>query len=189
MRLFLAYTLDENILQLINNISDSLKLELSKIKNFKANYVGKEQMHITMKFFEDEEPEKIINLLNEPDYNFSTEKNIFYFEKLDYFPDINNPKVIVLKVKDLQKILLNNFNQIEMLLEKGGINKDTRKFNPHLTLARIKYCNYGCLASFKESKILNITDEKKISFYGSKLKLIQSILTPQKPIYKEIHRF
>ncbi|MEJ5273470.1 MAG: 2'-5' RNA ligase family protein, partial [Spirochaetota bacterium] len=87
------------------------------------------------------------------------------------------------------KIIENKFNEIEKILDNIGIKKEQRSFKPHLTIARVKYADFNCFNNFKYWGKLIGFEENKLIFKLNKLKLYQSILTPQKPIYKVIYEF
>lgn len=193
MRLFLAYDFENDFLLKIEKISSLLKEEFKENPNFgkslKINFVDPSLMHITLKFLEDENPEKIINSLIKSLDNFSLNNQDFFLSGLDAFPNKKQPKVIVLPVLDEKKIIENKFNEIEKILDNIGIKKEQRSFKPHLTIARVKYADFNCFNNFKYwSKLIGF-EENKLIFKLNKLKLYQSILTPQKPIYKVIHEF
>ncbi len=189
MRLFLAYCLEDEILLKIENITQILKKEFSNAKELKLNYVDISSIHITIKFFENQKADKIINSLNSYKYNYSLIDKEFYLRGLDAFPNKKEPKVIILPIEDNNNLLLKNFEAVEAILEKSDIKKEDRKFKPHLTIARIKYQKYGYFDDFKYWNQLPGLNIEKLAFKGSKLKLFQSIITPEKPIYKELYEF
>lgn len=195
MRMFLAYNFNVEFLDEIDKTIEKLKGEIfnkfiSKnniyINDIKINFVEKSSMHITIKFFEDEDPEKIINLLKGNDFSLTDKK--FTISGLDAFPNKNYPKVLIFPVIDNEKLIENNFNIIENLLEKGSISKEKNKFKPHLTIGRIKYINQNFLSKIDFWGYLPL-NEKGREFNLGKLRLYQSILTPKKPIYKILYEF
>ena len=188
MRLFLAYSFNDVFLQKIEIISNCLKDELLN-RGAKINFVETSSVHITIKFLEDEKPETIINSITKNGFNFSLDKEEFYISSLTAFPNKKEPKILVLPIEDNKKLLIRNFEVLENILEKSGINRELRDFKPHITVARIKYPYNIAFNNFKYWGILPGIKEDKLSFRVSKLKLFQSILTPTKPIYKEIYEF
>lgn len=193
MRLFLAYDFESTIVSEIEKISSFLKKEFEDnpnfTKNFKANFVDTSSIHITLKFFEDEDENLIVNSLRNSNEDFSLHNYDFYLLGLNAFPDKNQPKVLVLPVYDEANLIEKNFLKIEKILNSVGIKKETRKFKPHLTIARIKYCNFNSFDNFNYWGKLIIYESDKLKFKLNKLKLYQSILTPEKPIYKEMYEF
>ncbi len=193
MRLFLAYDFESETITDIEKISLFLRKEFNSnplfAKNFKVNFVESSSIHITLKFFEDEDPELIINSLKNSKEDFSLENYIFYLLGLSAFPDKKQPKVIVLPVLGEKSLIEKNFLKIEQILNNVGIEKEVRRFKPHLTIARIKYCSYDSFKDFKYWGKLAGLEKDKLDFKLNKLKLYQSILTPEKPIYKEMYEF
>jgi RNA 2',3'-cyclic 3'-phosphodiesterase len=101
------------------------------------NWVSPENFHITIKFL-GETPELYINFIvsaikssvnHISPFNISL-KSVGYFGK-------SQPKVLWVGIKpdyNLESI----YNQLEQNLYNLGIEKENRKFSPHLTLCRIK---------------------------------------------------
>ncbi|MFN3411934.1 MAG: RNA 2',3'-cyclic phosphodiesterase [Exilispira sp.] len=190
MRLFLAYNFDEQIIDIIENsivfIKDKLKEKSKSDLNFKINYVRRDSYHITIKFFEDQNPDYIIKLLKNSSENFSLNGIFFSLKGLNAFPDKKQPRVLIYPVFDEKKLIERNFNIVEEILFKGGINKESKRFNPHLTIARIKYCTKTFFNDFEYWGKYPGIESKELFFNLGKLKLYQSTLTPEGPIYKEL---
>lgn len=193
MRLFLAYTFDDALLAKLKKIIDIIKIEfdqqISREKNINIKYVDISDIHLTIKFFENQNPDLIINALKKYNFNFNREEYLFNLSGLDAFPNRKEPKVLILKIHNNQNIIEKNQKDIEKILEKIGINKENRRFIPHLTLARIKNFSYFNFNNFNLWETLPGFEVQKLDFSLGKLKLFQSILTPTKPIYKEIYEF
>lgn len=219
MRLFLAYRIDNFAINKIKEFSDELKnnLNYSSINNskIKINWVDPLDMHITIQFIPQYDPQKIIDAIINSKQSFSLENFNFKLNGLQAFPDTRQPSVLILPVEDSSNLFSSIAYDLFYILGKLGIESEKRKFKPHITLARIKYkqeikddlSNRSKLNSrnndFNEFKIflnfpwgrLSMDNNKEnisiesFSFKGSKLFLFQSILTPQKPIYKEIYSF
>ncbi len=115
-----------------DNIADILALKQSGLKN--ARWIAKEDLHITICFIGD-----IDNRLAEQIYiNF--EKIDFHapinieMEKLDIFGD-KKPRSLIVKIKE-NDILSNLKKAQSRQLELLGVKIETRKYIPHITLAR-----------------------------------------------------
>lgn len=193
MRLFLAYTFDDTLLAKLKKIIEIIKIEfdqqISRERNINIKYVDISDIHLTIKFFENQNPDLIINSLRNYNFNFNREEYLFNVGGLDAFPNRKEPKVLILKIFDDHKIIEKNQNDIENILEKVGINRENRKFIPHLTLARIKNYSFFTFNKIKLWETIPGFEVQKLDFSLGKLKLFQSILTPTKPIYKEIFEF
>ena len=208
MRLFLAYRIDNFAINKIKEFSDELKnnLNYSSINNskIKINWVDPLDMHITIQFIPQYDPQKIIDALINSKQSFSLENFNFKLNGLQAFPDTRQPSVLILPVEDSSNLFSSIAYDLFNILGKLGIESEKRKFKPHITLARIKYkqeikddlSNRSKLNSrnndFNEFKIflnfpwgrLSMDNNKEnisiesFSFKGSKLFLFQSILTP-----------
>ena len=208
MRLFLAYRIDNFAINKIKEFSDELKnnLNYSSINNskIKINWVDPLDMHITIQFIPQYDPQKIIDALINSKQSFSLENFNFKLNGLQAFPDTRQPSVLILPVEDSSNLFSSIAYDLFNILGKLGIESEKRKFKPHITLARIKYKqeikddlgNRSKLNSrnndFNEFKIflnfpwgrLSMDNNKEnisiesFSFKGSKLFLFQSILTP-----------
>jgi 2'-5' RNA ligase len=75
---------------------------------------------------------------------------------------------------------------VENLLKPFKLEKDTREFTAHATLARVKFLNRD-----QKSAFINTLRECKDMQVGSmkvnKVLLKKSILTPEYPIYETLH--
>lgn len=150
--------------------------------------VEDENLHITMRFLGEisshtiEEIKKILSSIPLIIKSFSiTVKGI------GAFPSISRPRVIwVGVVEGADKLtLIRNYIDREITRAKlNEVHRDQHDFSPHITLARIK--SFKNIEKFKE-----FYNGYQDYFFGtspvSLIKLKQSILTPQGPIYKDIY--
>ena len=179
-RLFLAINLPPEIK---NQLFD-LVLKLQKAnKNKPIKWVSKDNFHLTLHFLGSVPEEKItsINQALEPIIsNFST-LNFSLSNSINAFPDLNNPKVIFLEIKESnngQTIKLQK--QIGENLEGLGFKIDKRPFRLHLTLGRVK---------FKTSIQIPKIELQTSDFQINSIDLMASDLTPQGPIYSVIKQY
>jgi len=176
MRVFIAIDLPENIKSKIFH-----KIENLQEKNLlKGKFVEKENLHLTLKFFGEvtsEQAEKIKQKLNEIKF----EKFNCTVGKTGVFDNSQYVKIIWLelisdKFEDLQKEIINVFPEFPA---------DSKKFNSHITLVRVKSV-FNKENLFKELKKINL---KKEIFEIKEFVLMKSELTRQGAKYKIIERY
>lgn len=171
MRLFLAIDLPKEI-------KDRIEKKIQFLKNDypQFSWVDKDNFHITLHFYgEVNSPEKIIKKLK--DY-FSQEESFYlYFRRGNVFV---NEKIV---------LYLDFFRQkkLERLIEKINhvfLIKRTKKFIPHLTIARAKKPSKQQYFHLKK-KITQL--DFNLSFLVNEIILFQSILSGKKPLYKKVN--
>jgi len=179
MRLFLAYSIDEN---------DKKKL-LGNIKFLKKRYsnvrwIKEENLHLTIKFLgETDRKDDIINIINDKIKNNKIKriKLPLRIVKITGFPSINNARVIVCVFEENEN-LIGNFFEVDRSLEVLGFKRETRDFKSHITIGRIKSKN-----NYK--RIMNEFDIDGIEVRLTGLKLFRSILKPEGAEYSVIYDF
>lgn len=174
-RLFIAINLPENIIKELNN----WQVKLIKINhNQNIKWVDSSGMHITLHFLGDLGEEKIIlvrKMLKETVSSFSKTDLTYY--QLAAFPNLNEPKVIVLKCQD-NKMLSQLQQDLKKELEKLGIETDNRPWQPHITLGRAK-----------DKVSLNIMDVKPQKFEVPSIELMESHLSSAGANYEIIETY
>jgi len=171
LRTFIAIDIPMELREKIYSAFDN---ERQRIKGVK--WVEKENLHITLKFLgeiEEEKVKEIGKILDEVSNKFKS------FEvslgELGGFPQLKNPRVLWIGVSPSEKIE-EIFNFIEERVERIGIEKEERKFHPHITVARIK-----------ERKGISFENKKfNDKFKANRIVLFKSDLRPEGPIYTQI---
>ena len=176
MRLFIAIKIPEDIKEYLAKIQENIEINSNKIR-----FVKKEQIHLTLKFLGEVQPniaEEIKNNLKKITFSpFSAN-----LDKIGVFPSESYIRVIWVGLKPEEPILELQ-KSIDDNLKK--LFKKEKNFKGHITLARIK---------FIEDKKKFIDKLKKIKIKDKKIdinnfKLIKSTLTPQGPVYEELEVF
>ena len=180
MRLFIAIELLDDIKECLSMIQNIMQEKILG-KEDKIGLVKKEQMHLTLKFLGEVQPNNIKEIkdaLKEIKLApFSVELG-----NIGVFPSENNIRVVWVGLKPEDKIME---LQKSIDVQLKSLFKKEKSFKAHLTLARVKHIKDK--AAFI-SKLKNIKiDNKKISI--SSFKLIKSNLTPKGPVYEAIERF
>jgi len=153
---------------------DNLKSIRQDFDMIDARWVKQENLHLTLLFLGDTQPETIIKKLK--NLNFTPEKIALH--SLGTFG--HPPRILYAKVKQSEQLLQLRKN----LLETFAQDKRQESYIPHVTLARIKKISS---ISRMEEKIEHY-EQKTLGYLSLTPLLIQSILTAQGPCYKVIKR-
>lgn len=173
MRVFVAVEiLEDNVISAILDFQSKIKI--------KAKPVLPQNLHFTLQFLgetSEDNVEKIRHALKSIEFS----KFKINFQGVGAFPSIRSPRVIWIGVDaDGGNFLKQLASKVEKVLLPLGFSQD-KPFKSHITVFRIK------------NKVNNVSKElKKFEFndFGSQvistIKLKQSILTPQGPLYSDI---
>lgn len=126
-RLFIAVDFEPTVIEQIQNIFFGVR---------NARWVRSDQIHLTLRFLGDCEEstfEEILSELHQIQHNSFTIK----IKGVGYFPPRGKPNVLWIGI-DKSTELYSLLNSIQHSLLKIGIQKESRKFYPHITIARIK---------------------------------------------------
>lgn len=173
------------------NLPDSIKAQISEIidKLAKANceepikWVREEQLHLTLHFLgylEANQAKKVQSVLN----NLTKSYPVCQLKcaSIDAFPNLNRPRVLVIKLKEEDSEKLVSFQkELGKDLEQAGIDMDHRPWQPHVTLGRIK--DYG--VKLKIPKVIL----PKETFEINSVELMESKLKNKGPIYCVVGSF
>ena len=144
--------------------------------------VEKENIHLTLRFL-GEIPVALIDEVYKAMLAAKTKPFEIEIKGLGAFPTITNPRVIWVGVSRGAEELRNIHKQIEKGLRKLGIRPDTKGFEPHITIARVK----SRRNKSKLIKVLNQLADVEIGVMKvTSIRLKQSILTFKGPIYKTL---
>ncbi len=173
-RLFIGIKLADEICNYFYNLTLKLSSENINIKP-----VPEQNIHITLKFLgniKKDEIDKICktissSLKSKSDFKFNIGNS------LDGFPEFSSSRILYGVIREGSKKIEELYYAIENSLAGIGLEKDIRKFIPHITIARMKSpVNFAVLTAniqLKEFKN-NICD---------KVILFESILSRRGPDY------
>ena len=182
MRTFIAVDLSEEIRTEIKELQKQFtNLEIDP-RRLKLKFVNPWQAHQTVKFL-GEVPEEQLEPIKQALENISFDPFEAILSGIGAFPTSRNPRVVWAGLEPHDKITAIQ-QQIDSAMTKIGFEKDSR-FHPHLTLARIKFCN-------NRKEFASLLDSIKIEqsrFSIGSFKLIKSTLTPQGPVYEVLASF
>jgi len=176
LRAFIAIEINDQIKQKISKL-----ISILKKSDTDAKWADEGQMHLTLKFLGNINKDKLLEISDAMSFISNNFKPFAVsFSKIGAFPDTNHPRVIWLGVdKGSENLKILN-DKIEATLEKLGFVKESRKFEPHLTLARIRSPkNISNLIKLIRETSYDIGNEAPIN----KLTLFQSSLDPKGAVY------
>lgn len=176
-RLFISLNLPDNVIKQIIGLRDKICLE----KNIKWEPL--EKLHLTIKFIGDVSNEMKDKISNELLFvnNYQTIK--CSFSKFGFFYRDDKPFILWAGL-NVDKTLFNLIAKLNTKLEKLSIPIEQRKFNPHITLLRIKNdSGINFVNNFK-----NFTFEP-ILFTANSITLYKSILQSKGSKYFEIKNY
>lgn len=176
MRLFIAIGIPEDVKDYMAKIQEKIYINSNKIR-----FVKKEQIHLTLKFLGEVQPdvaEEIKKNLKKITFAPFT----VYLGEIGVFPSESYIRVIWVGLKP-EKPILELQKNIDEQLKK--LFKKEKNFKAHVTLARVKYIKDkdNFINKLKNTKIEN----KKIDI--NNFKLIKSTLTSEGPVYEDFEVF
>jgi 2'-5' RNA ligase len=168
MRYFIAIDLPEDVSGYLATVQQDIGQKYAGVK-----YVERENLHITFKFLGEidhaaEVKKKLESTAFEP---FSVK-----LDKIGAFPNLNNPRVIWVSVRPTDKIL-DIYNRVDKLITGGD-----DRFNPHITIGRLKFIKDKPLLK----DLLSGIKIEPMDFVIDSIRLKNSILTPRGPIYENV---
>jgi len=146
--------------------------------------VSAENIHLTLKFMGEVEAARL------PDLKRALELSVVGIQPFSYelcekgcFPNWQRPRVFWIGVQDLQQALLRLQRQLESEFANFGFPAESRSFQPHLTIGRVKDPRNlsPFLAKFRED------DFGSYQVQVTQVRLIQSDLLPTGARYTPLH--
>jgi len=178
MRLFLAIVPDEESIKFISKIQNKIK---DVIINRRIRFVPIDQFHITLEFFADSNPSKVIDLIKDISFN----EFEMILDKVEIIP--NEKLTRVISLSSLTESFSNSLNELKHNIEKLLVEEKenrSRQFLPHLTIIRVK----RKLTEDEIKRIKQINFEK-IKFKVNSFYLFESKLSSEGALYSKIHDF
>jgi 2'-5' RNA ligase len=175
IRAFLSIDIeDERLINRIVELQDCLDKKASKLK-----IVEPENLHFTWRFFGDTPVERIESIreaLQELEFQSFT----ITIGGVGAFPNTRRPNVIWVGALENAKMMQELKAATDLLLEKIGYRKETKKFTPHATIARVRQV----LDRERASQNLDtLSGEVVGEMVVTSIRMTSSTLTPQGSIY------
>ncbi len=181
LRTFVAVDIEDEIVRSrIVDIQSEISSSSAKIK-----LVEPENLHITLKFLGEVDEARIPVIVNSLEEALKGSKGFkIRLERVGAFPRVSRPNVIWVGVSDGREPLIKLANLVEDALKRIGFPKEKRPFEPHLTIARVKY-----RSSDLPSLIMKVEETIVGEVEVREVRLKKSTLTPKGPIYETLHTF
>jgi 2'-5' RNA ligase len=180
IRSFIAIELGDDEKRALERIQSKLKRELPPVR-----WVKPATMHLTLKFLgyvEEDQIPRIVEIVNSAARGCGPFR--MRLKCIGAFPNSRNPRTIWIGVREESGALKRLAAELEKLLSRIGIEPEDRPFSPHLTLGRVK--ERGDRNTF-ESVLTVFKDQDAGEVQVDRISLMRSDLTPQGPIYTELH--
>ena len=134
MRCFIAIEIPETIQSKLARIQGTLRNHIQK-----ASWVKPGNIHLTLKFLGDVDQANLESI-GESVGAVAIRHRSFSLRLggVGAFPNLARPRVIWVGVKVGRERLCNLAEDINLALSGCGFSLDTKRFNPHLTIARLK---------------------------------------------------
>jgi len=163
-------------------------LELLRVdfREEKIRWVNPEILHITLSFLGDTSEQQVNYISEQLEKICSGYSSMeLHLKEVGVFPNLRKPKVFWVGI-ERNKLLENLQEEIKVMLHDYGMNRDEKSFNPHLTIARIKWIDDIDKLKYWLQKYKGETIQKtkigEIIYYESRL-------TSNGPIYNPVKKF
>jgi 2'-5' RNA ligase len=175
-RVFVAIELPTEFRKIIANYIENLRKDFT---NLRIGWDKEEKLHITLKFL-GEIDETQLSKLNKSIEKIARQVSKFQLSinQTDAFAN----KILHLIISDESQNLLKLNDLLQNECEKFGIEKERRKFSPHVTLARIREPN-----SAKQLVKKHLQNEiETMQFEVNKIVIYESKLQPKGSLYYKL---
>lgn len=173
-RLFIAIDLPEELKQKLGRIKSDFQIS-------QARWVKEENLHLTLKFLGQVKNKKI-DSINLSLKNLTRTFPVFTLQtgNLGAFPSLKRARVLWIDIKEGEEAVQKLVQSIENEFLKLGFEKEKRRFEPHITLARLK----------KPESILRLPSvDWSYSLKVTRIILFESLLKPTGPVYTPLNVF
>jgi 2'-5' RNA ligase len=168
LRLFVAVDIPEDIRTLVCGMGATIP---------GSRAVPTEQLHLTLKFLGDMESGMLLDI-RQALAVIAHEPFSMSLKTVGHFPPRGNPRVLWVGIHPVQEVVSLR-NKVEKALSDIGIEREKRKFSPHVTLARLKDSPIQRVSQFLAGNSLFETP----SFRIDEFQLYSSTLTPRGAIH------
>ena len=163
-----------------------LELLRADFREDKIRWVDPEILHITLSFLGDTSEQQVNYISEQLEKICSGYSSMeLHLKEVGVFPNLRKPKVFWVGI-ERNKLLENLQEEIKVMLHDYGMNRDEKSFNPHLTIARIKWIDDIDKLKYLLQKYRGETIQKTkigaVIYYESKL-------TANGPIYNPVKKF
>ena len=177
IRAFIAVVPPDEIL----NAMEKFLSRLRPLADYK--WVNRAQLHVTLRFLGEITP-KIFDDIKTKLENVRTAPFDISLDNCGAFPNFSRAKVLWISGETGSEGLKQLAAQTEQIAVSCGLASESRKFSPHLTIARTRVDG-----SIPEKLIQAMKDTPVLSWQCKDIVLMKSQLTPQGPIYTQAGKY
>ncbi len=145
--------------------------------------VERQNLHFTLKFLgnvEESRIELVVSTMREVLGSFDPFP--MHLKGVGAFPRVSRPNVVWIGVDEGRDVFIEMAKELDRSLAKLGFKRETKGFEPHLTIARVK----GYSGDLPE--IIRRISDVDIGFIDvEEVRFKKSTLTPQGPIYETLY--
>jgi len=178
IRSFIAFDIkDKGILERLSEAQEKLRRTGADLK-----LVRLENIHITMRFLGNIEPNIVDKIFNQMEQVSFTPFDV-EIRGVGAFPKPQYVRVVWAGIQSGVKNLKDISGQLEPRLRSLGIKPDTKGFSPHITIARVR-------KGFRNPELAQCLSQLADYEFGvtklNCLKLMKSVLTSKGPVYSTL---
>lgn len=175
IRSFIAVPLPQEVQSALGEISRQLAAQSQGVK-----WVRPENIHLTLRFLGDTDPEKLPALGAGLDQIAAQRAPIVLcLGQFGAFPNLRRARVLWVGLEEEGEHLHQLRRAVEHLSRSLGWERDTQEFKPHLTLGRVRE------GGIIPQEILAVPP---LEFQADRVELIESRLKPEGPEYLMLHQ-
>ena len=139
MRLFVAVTIDADVVGCISRSVDELRARVAaRAPRARVRWVPGEQLHLTVRFIGEANETQAVSIATVLAPALPLERFQLVFRGLGVFPERGAPRVFWAGIAAGAEQLAAVEADVTKRLEECGIAPDSRAYRPHVTLARVK---------------------------------------------------
>ncbi|MDI6781253.1 MAG: RNA 2',3'-cyclic phosphodiesterase [bacterium] len=180
VRTFIALLINDELKNRLKQIQEKLRLANADVK-----WIAPEEMHLTLKFLGNtgiSQIDDIFKAVSEVAGNFPP--ILISLSSVGAFPCVNCPQIIWVGIDEGKEIICEINHCLENKLAMLGFKKEKKRFNPHLTVGRVKG-----LKGFTELTKRIVSVETPVErMLVSDIHIMKSQLTPQGAIHSVLER-
>lgn len=181
MRTFYCIELEDEIKERLDRITQRLKRDT----DLRASWVKQENLHVTLKFLGEVDPERVEELrLAAEVAREGIEPFTLELDLLGAFPNMERPRVIWVGSFSPPPGVYRLYERLEQELEPLGFPPEGKRYTPHITLGRVKEKSRARVGRLGER--LETVEAFRFWAEASGLTLMESRLSPQGAIYTPI---
>jgi 2'-5' RNA ligase len=179
LRAFIAVSLPRTIISAMDRLQDDLKAH-----GLRVRWVRPENIHLTLKFLDDINPEDVAGIIAAVESAARGQKPLILSARaVGVFPGLSRARIIWTGLTGQVNALTKLHHALDTGLAKFGFPAEKRRFKGHLTLGRIK----GNTDQKKLSRAITACrDFKSKPFTADKLILFKSDLQASGAVYTKL---